>query len=123
MIHRKENLKLSARLLRANMTEAESVLWERIRRKQILGLQAYRQKTIGFYIVDFYIPKAKLVIEVDGFQHIEKSQLENDEVRSDFLESKGLKVLRFRNERVLAETDEVVKTIYSRIVERLNRKV
>ena len=51
------------------MTEAEKLLWEKIRGKQLKGYQFYRQKTIGNCIVDFYCPKAKLVIELDGGQH------------------------------------------------------
>lgn len=59
-------LKEPARLLRSNMTDAEQVLWHRIRRKQIQGVQFYRQKPLLAFIVDFYCPVAKLVIELDG---------------------------------------------------------
>lgn len=56
-------------MLRKNMTEAEKILWSKIRRKQLKGYQFYRQRVIGNYIVDFLCPKARLVIEVDGGQH------------------------------------------------------
>lgn len=64
-----KNLKQPSRDLRSNMTNAEQLLWQRIRRKQILELQIYRQKPILNFIVDFYCPKAHLVIECDGCQH------------------------------------------------------
>ena len=64
-----KSLKLPSRNLRSNMTDAEQWLWQRLRRKQILGLQFYRQKPILNFIVDFYCSAAKLVIECDGGQH------------------------------------------------------
>jgi very-short-patch-repair endonuclease len=61
-----KQLKTFSQHLRKNMTDAEKMLWLRLRRKQLKGRQFYRQKIIGKYIVDFYCPKANLVIEVDG---------------------------------------------------------
>src|SRR4030043_1267894 len=69
MLRYNKNLKGYSKSLRENMTEAERLLWEKIRGKQLKGYQFYRQKTIGNSIVDFYCPKAKLVIELDGGQH------------------------------------------------------
>ena len=66
---RDRRLKEYSRNLRKNMTNAEVLLWSKIRRKSLDGYQFYRQKIIGSYIVDFYCHKAKLVIEVDGGQH------------------------------------------------------
>ena len=62
-------LKSLARRLRTNMTDAERHLWAGIRRKQLGGAQFYRQKNIGNYIVDFYCPSARLIVELDGGQH------------------------------------------------------
>lgn len=81
-----KNLKQPSRDLRSNMTDAEQLLWQRIRRKQILGLQIYRQKPILNLIVDFYCPKANLVIECDGGQHSTPEGLEADRVRDQALE-------------------------------------
>jgi very-short-patch-repair endonuclease len=78
MLQYNARLKTIARSLRANPTDAELRLWYRLRRKQILGVQFYRQKTIGNYIVDFYAPAAKLVVEVDGAHHFALSQAEYD---------------------------------------------
>jgi hypothetical protein len=65
-------LKYRARFLRKNMTESEQKLWSRLRGKQLLGVQFYRQKPIGNFIVDFFAPKAELLVEVDGSQHSEE---------------------------------------------------
>jgi very-short-patch-repair endonuclease len=120
MLHYKGNLKVPARQLRRSMTDTESVLWSRLRSKQLLAVQVYRQKPIGPYIVDFYAHRCKLVIEVDGSQHMDKDQAERDRERDEYLESAGIKVLRFNNRQVLEETDAVVEVIYQAMKERLN---
>lgn len=105
-------LKLPARDLRSNMTDAEQLLWQRLRRKQILGLQFYRQKPLLNFIVDFYCSAANLVIECDGGPHFTVEGLEADRVRDQALAQLGLIVLRFDNRQVLAEIDAVVEQIY-----------
>jgi very-short-patch-repair endonuclease len=109
------NLKPHARRLRAEMTESETALWWRLRRKQLLGVQFYRQKPIGSYIVDFYAPKAKLVVEVDGSQHLERDFTQQDAQRDEYLTDHGLLVLRFSNLQVLQELDAVVDAIFQRL--------
>jgi len=74
--------------------------------------QFYRQRPIGNYIVDFYAPTAKLVIEVDGGQHFEATYLQRDKDRDDFLRSLNLNVLRFDNSQVLNCIDEVLEVIF-----------
>ena len=66
MLRYKSSLKPISRQLRLEMAECERLLWSRLRRKQLHGVQFYRQKPIGSYIVDFYAPAARLVVEVDG---------------------------------------------------------
>ena len=105
-------LKLPSRDLRNNMTDAEQMLWQRLRRKQILGLQFYRQKPILNFIVDFYCPAANLVIECDGSQHYTIDGLAADRARDQALGQLGLNVLRFDNRQILTETDAVVEQIY-----------
>lgn len=107
-----KNLKQASRDLRNNMTDAEKLLWSRLRNKQILGLQFYRQKPILNYIVDFYCPAANLVIEYDGSQHFTEDRLETDRIRDEALAQLGLKVLRFDNGQVMGRIDDVVETIY-----------
>ena len=106
-----KNLKHNARQLRNNMTEAEQKLWLRLRQKQILGLQFYRQKPILNFIVDFYCPAASLIIECDGSQHLNEKGLQYDLVRDQALTQLNLTVLRFNNLQILHELDAVVQTI------------
>jgi very-short-patch-repair endonuclease len=82
-----KKLKTLARQLRKNMTEAESFLWQRIRRKQLKGRQFYRQKNIGNYIVDFCCPSAKVIVELDGGQHYRQEGIRRDQVRDKYLEN------------------------------------
>ncbi len=107
-----KNLKQPARDLRRNMTDAEQLLWRRLRRKQILGLQFYRQKPILNFIVDFYCSAVNLVIECDGGQHYIDDGLAADKIRDNALSELGLIVLRFSNSQILTETDAVVERIY-----------
>ncbi|RKG35209.1 DUF559 domain-containing protein [Acinetobacter guerrae] len=114
-----KNLKLPSRDLRKNMTDAEQVLWQSIRRKQILGLQFYRQKPLLNFIVDFYCPAADLVIECDGGQHYTEDGLAADKSRDYALNELGLMVLRFSNHEILTEIDAVVAQIYCVVRQRL----
>jgi very-short-patch-repair endonuclease len=114
-------LKTKARVLRTALTDAEQWLWNRLRLKQILGVQFYRQKPSGNYIVDFYAPAARLVVEVDGAHHTELSQTKYDERRSEYLQEQNLRVLRFDDRQVLLETDAVVEEIYRAVDEGLIR--
>lgn len=94
------------------MSETEVLLWGKVRKKQILGFQFYRQRPIGPYVVDFYCPKAKLVIEVDGSHHFEEIQEAKDQRREKFLKDKGLKVLRFNTLDIFQNMDGVLDTIF-----------
>jgi very-short-patch-repair endonuclease len=89
-----------------------------LRRKQISGIQFYRQKPIENYIVDFYAPAARLVIEVDGSHHFDTAQARHDKQRSDYLEQLGFKVLRFDDRQVLTETESVVEEIFRTVMEK-----
>ena len=115
MIFYKQKLKLNARHLRGNQTDAERLLWYRIRRKQLCNTQFYRQKPIGNYIVDFYAPGAKLVIEIDGGQHFEEDHMKRDEERDHYLAELNLKVMRFDNLQVLRHTEDVLEMIFHEI--------
>ncbi|HQS74417.1 MAG: hypothetical protein B7Y56_14400 [Gallionellales bacterium 35-53-114] len=111
-------LKPLARALRSNMTDAEQCLWQRIRNRQIGGVQFYRQKTLLSYIVDFYSPKVKLVIELDGSQHFEAEHQAKDQKRDAQLAREGLLVLRFDDRQVLTEIDAVLKVICDEVTGR-----
>ncbi|MBW1799699.1 MAG: endonuclease domain-containing protein [Deltaproteobacteria bacterium] len=120
MLTYKAKLKHKARQLRKNMTDSERTLWGHLRGKQLLGVQFYRQKPIGDYIVDFYAPKTKLVIEVDGSQHTEEYHADKDRQRDDHLKNLGFRVLRFNSREVLKETDSVVDVICRAMLEYLS---
>lgn len=77
------------------------------------GLQFYRQKTIGKYIVDFYCPKACIVIELDGGQHYTESGQERDKLRDEVLSNMGVKVLRFSDRDVFENLNGVMESIWS----------
>ena len=94
--------------LRKESTPAERKLWSRIRNNQ-LGVTFRRQHAVGIYIPDFCSPKAKLIIELDGSQHLE--QREYDEERTKYFESVGYKVIRFWNNDVMNSTEEVLLMI------------
>ena len=114
-IHYDGRLKPFSRQLRFNMTEAEKLLWFRIRRKQIKGRQFFRQRIIGRYIVDFFCPKDKLVIELDGSQHYTDQGKKKDRIRDDFLKSKGLTVLRFSDREVFKNLEGVLEVIFAHL--------
>ena len=86
MLSYNKKLKQLSRTLRINIIDAEKLLWSKIRGKQLKGLQFYRQKIIGNYIADFYCPKSKLVIEVDGGQHYNVDGKGKDKIREDYME-------------------------------------
>ena len=119
MIKYNRTLKEKARRLRTEMTDSERALWGRLRRKQVRSVQFYRQKPIGNYIVDFYAPKAEMVVEVDGSQHMEGEQAARDLQRDAFLASEGLRVLRFDDLQVLKEIEGVMEVILRAVSESL----
>jgi very-short-patch-repair endonuclease len=104
-------LKQAARELRKNMTDAERLLWSKLRKKQLKGLMFTSQKTLGRYIVDFYCYKVNLVIEVDGSQHYSTDGIEYDKVRDECLKNQELKTLGFTNLDVLENIDGVIEVI------------
>ena len=123
MLKYSANLKDKSRQLQSNLTDSEKALWSRLRSKQVLGIQFYRQKPIGEYIVDFFAPKAKLAVEVDGSQHVEEKQAKKDKNRDDYLASLGFKVLRFTSREVLKEREAVAEVIYRTMKENLSAEI
>jgi len=104
-----EKLKPIAKEMRRKPTEAERKLWQRLRRHGLQGYKFRHQHTIDRYIVDFCCPDIKLVIEVDGPIH--RYQVEEDKERQRYLEDKHYKVIRFSNDEVLNDLDNVLKKI------------
>lgn len=100
-----------ARQLRRNQTDAEQVLWSKLRNTQLEGIKFRRQQPIGDYIVDFVSFEKKLIIEIDGGQHNENQTIENDKFRTKWLNSQGYRVIRFWNHDVLLNIDGVLEVI------------
>ncbi|HET8564402.1 MAG TPA: endonuclease domain-containing protein [Candidatus Binatia bacterium] len=102
--------RVNARRLRNNPTEAEGVLWQHLRLRQLGGYKFRRQQPLGCYIVDFVCLEKRLVIEVDGGQHDQRSNYDNQ--RTVWLEGQGFRVLRFWDNEVLRETGVVKEAIW-----------
>lgn len=115
MPQRRTNLKtiINSYHLRHNQTEAETRLWQVLRMHQLNGVHFRRQHAIGPYFVDFCAPRQKLIIELDGSQHLD--QQEYDSERTAYLEVKGYRVLRFWNNEVMENLDGVVLVIMDNI--------
>ncbi len=109
----KEPLTKSARRLRSRMTDAERRLWYHLSRKQLAQYKFRQQEPIGAYIVDFVCYAAKLIIELDGGQHLESA---SDLKRDECLRGQGFRVLRFWNHEVLSQTDAVLQKILASLV-------
>ena len=96
------------RELRKNQTETEKIIWDKLRNRRFLNLKFRRQYGIGNYIADFYCSSLKLVIELDGGQHFTEEGLEYDKIREEFMKSLGIITLRFNNNEVLNNIEEVL---------------
>ena len=103
-----------ARKLREDATEAEKLLWSRLRNKQVLGAKFRRQQPIGPFIVDFVCLQKKVVIELDGGQH--RAQIEKDKKRDMWLRHQGYEVLRFWNNEVLQNLEGVLETVRRKLL-------
>jgi len=108
----------AARRLRREATDLERVMWSRLRNGQMNGFRFRRQQPFGPYIADFYCASAKLVVELDGSQHFAVNNHVYDQVRTRFMEARGLCVLRFSNHDVIEDCDAVVETIWRTVRER-----
>ena len=96
-LYNQKELKEKRKELRSNSTSAEAVLWRMLKGKQIEGKRWRRQFSIGYYILDFYCPEIKLAIELDGQSHYTFHGAREDDIRTQFLNSRGIRVIRFEN--------------------------
>ncbi len=99
------------RYLRANMPTAEVILWSELKGKQLFGYKFRRQHSFGSYVVDFYCPRLKLVIELDGDSHVQTGAAERDRQRQHFIESFEVSFLRFTNTDIYENLTGVIDTI------------
>ena len=105
--------KILAQKLRQNQTKQELKLWSLLRNRNFKGLKFKRQYNIGDYIVDFVCLELKVIIEIDGGQHNDPTEIALDNERTKYLQSKGFKVLRFWNN----EVDENFEGVYLKLQE------
>jgi very-short-patch-repair endonuclease len=108
-------MKERARDLRRFQTNTEGQLWSALKARRFSGCKFRRQRIIGTYIVDFVCLRKKIIIELDGSQHLDNKAY--DQNRTEFLESLGFKVLRFWNNEVLHSWNSVLNTIYDALIE------
>ena len=101
--------KLRRQELRKNQTEAEKILWQKIRNRKMNNLKFQRQYGVGPYILDFFCPQIRLAVELDGDYH--QNEVDYDKERELFLQDKDIKVIRFWNEEVLNNLGSVLKKI------------
>ncbi len=104
-----------ARDLRKNMSEAEHRLWFYVRKKQLDGFRFRRQYVVGIYIADFACVAEKMIVEVDGETHSTNVELSHDKRRTQYLESQNWKVIRYSNESVFKDIDNVLEDIYAHL--------
>ena len=111
-LHNSELTELSKEL-RKNMTKEECHLWYDFLKD--LSVQFYRQRTFGNYIVDFYCPTVKLIVELDGSQHYDEQGVSSDRVRNEYLRSQGLTLLRYSNHDIWNRFESVCQDIWNHI--------
>jgi very-short-patch-repair endonuclease len=117
MCYREENINNLPHLiknrksLRKSLTSAEAALWLCLKNKQLSGVKFRRQYSIENFILDFYSPLQKLAIELDGHYHFTPEGMANDEVRDNYLEEQGIKVLRFENKMIFEQLENVLEEI------------
>jgi len=105
------NLKELARQLRNNSTKAEIILWQKLKGKQMYGYDFHRQKPVDNYIIDFFCHELMLGIEVDGYSHQIIEVFNKDVKKEGVMNMLGIHILRFSDEQVLKDTDNVIRAI------------
>ena len=104
-----------SRILRKSSTDAERVSWRMLRSRQVTGAKFRRQHSYGPYILDFYCRELGLAIEVDGGQHYDHIGAAKDKARTKYLQSRGLRIIRFTNLEALRETQSVMARIWEEV--------
>ncbi len=110
-INNLKHLKVYRKELRNNPTKSESMLWKAIQRKQLNGRKFRRQHSLGNFIVDFYCPQERLIVELDGEVHNNFVNESYDDKRTEGLKALGMKVIRFENKLVFGQIDMVLDAI------------
>ena len=109
--YNKKILQANRKKLRNNLTPAEAALWELIKNKKLDGRKFRRQHSIGNFILDFYCPEEKLAIELDGENHYWDEGMKRDKIKTTYIKSHGIEILRFENKLVFKDPEFVLNTI------------
>ncbi|XLS28332.1 endonuclease domain-containing protein [Flavobacteriaceae bacterium M23B6Z8] len=110
-MHNKKRLKDLRKSLRTKGTSAEAALWNSLKNKQLNGRKFRRQHSIENFIVDFYCPSEKVIIELDGANHLDFAKQQSDYERDEILQNLGFKVIRFENKFIFEDLEIVLNTI------------
>ena len=110
-IHNRKYLKQRRKNLRNNLTSAEATLWRFLKKSQLQGRKFRRQHSISNYIVDFYCPREKLVIELDGKDQFSSSGYQSDIIRDKVLAKLNIQVIRFENDEIFHDVNSVLAQI------------
>ena len=110
-LNNRPSLRPLRRQLRMTLTPAEARLWKHLQSRQLAGRKFRRQHSIGPYVLDFYCPREHLAVELDGAAHDHERAVERDEARTRYLESHGIKVVRFENRDVMNNMEGVLQAI------------
>lgn len=116
-IYNRQSEKEKRRALRRNMTKAEVLLWIQLKNRQMLGYRFLRQYSVDRFVLDFYCPKLRLAIEVDGESHFGEGAEAYDRERQNYIESLGIKFLRFLNTEIYHNLQGVLQAIHDKVDE------
>jgi type I restriction enzyme M protein len=105
----KEIKKIFARALRKDQTEAEKIIWERLRKRKFMSLKFRRQHVVEGFVIDFYCHELKLGIEVDGGVHLKRKNY--DQLRQEVIESEGISIIRITNKEIMEDKKTVLKKL------------
>jgi very-short-patch-repair endonuclease len=120
-IFNREDGKNKRRELRRSMSDAEVMLWSRLKRRQLLGCKFRRQYSVGAFVLDFFSAKIKLGIELDGDSHFQIGVREYDQKRQQFIESFGIKIIRILNTEIYQNLDDVLEMIGGEVLMKRER--
>jgi very-short-patch-repair endonuclease len=111
LVYNRPELKAFRKTLRSNGTTAEAALWKLLKGKQVQGRKFRRQHSVGPYVLDFYCADENLAVELDGAAHFTPEGQAHDRTRTEYLNSEGIRVVRFENYQVLEYYEEVIAGI------------
>ena len=111
IVYNTRSLREIRKKLRNNATDCEKILWEKLKWSKFHNLKFRRQHSVGNYVLDFYCPLKKIWIELDGIQHLQDDNLEYDRIRTEYLNSADIDILRIMNSEIYEDIETVLEKI------------